>query len=157
MQVQEIMSKEPDCCLPGDSAQKAAKLMQQLDVGVVPVLKSGLEQKVIGIVTDRDLCLKVIVEGLDPASVRVEECMTGKVVSCRPRDDVQQAAKLMAEYQVRRLPVVDDNDTIVGVVSLGDIAYNEALEPARTGERLKEISEPSEEASKPRAEKESKG
>jgi CBS domain-containing protein len=156
MKVREIMTKDPDCCLPGDSAQKAAKIMKQVDVGVVPVIASGLDQKVVGIVTDRDLCLNVIAEGRDPARVTVEACMTGKVVSCRPNDDVQRAAHLMQENQIRRIPVVDDDGTIIGIVSLADIAQGEAVEPARTGETLKEVSEPASEASKPRAAQESK-
>jgi CBS domain-containing protein len=153
MKVQEIMTKDPDCCLPSDSAQKAAKIMKQADVGVVPVVATGLDQKVVGIVTDRDLCLSVVAEGSDPASVTLEKCMTGKIVSCQPNDDIQRAAQLMEENQIRRIPVVNEDNEIIGIVSLADIAQSAA---SRAGETLKEVSEPSAEASKPRSQQESK-
>ena len=152
MKVQEIMTKDPDCCLPKDSVQKAAKIMKIIDAGVVPVVASGLNQKVIGIVTDRDLCLGVIAEGRDPATAMVEECMTGKVIICRPNDELQHAVRLMEENQIRRIPVVEDDGTLVGIISLADIAQAEMVDPAKAGNTLKGVSEPSVAASKPRAE-----
>jgi CBS domain-containing protein len=137
MRVQEIMTKDPDCCLPNDSVQKAAKIMKIIDAGVVPVVASGLDQKVIGIVTDRDLCLGVIAEGRDPATPTVKECMTGKVIICRPNDELQHAVRLMEENQIRRIPVVEDDGTLVGIISLADIAQAKMVDPAKAGNTLK--------------------
>jgi len=142
MKVKEIMTKDPDCCLPNDSVQKAAKIMKVIDAGVVPVVASGLNQKVIGIVTDRDLCLGVIAEGRDPATAMVKECMTGKVIICRPNDEVQHAGRLMEENQIRRIPVVEDDGTLVGIISLADIAQAEMVDPAKAGTTFREVSEP---------------
>jgi CBS domain-containing protein len=152
MQVQEIMTKDPDCCLPDDSVQKAAKIMKIIDAGVVPVVASGLDQRVVGIVTDRDLCLGVIAEGRNPIGATVKECMTGKVIICRPGDEVHHAARLMEENQIRRIPVVGIDGTLVGIISLADIAQDERVDPAKAAETQKEVSEPTVAASKPRAE-----
>src|SRR6202030_4379907 len=104
MQVQEIMTANPECCMPGDSAKKAAAIMKATDAGVVPVVRDGIDLQLVGIVTDRDLCLTVIAEGRDACSVKLEECMAKKPVSCHPEDDVQHVSNLMAVNQIRRIP-----------------------------------------------------
>jgi|SRR3954451_8165629 len=152
MQVQEIMTAAVECCTPEDLAQRAAEIMREADIGVIPVLVSKDDPKVVGIVTDRDLCMAVVATGRDPRQVRVQDCMTGKVVSLRPEDNVRDAADLMAEKQVRRLPVVNERGAILGIVSLADIAHSP--EPAsEVGETVHDVSEPTPEPSVPRAEK----
>jgi CBS domain-containing protein len=150
MQVQEIMTTAVQCCTPEDSARKAAELMREADSGVIPVLRSAEDPLVIGIVTDRDLCMSVIAEGRDPNAVPVSECMTNEVVSCKVEDDVERAADLMAEKQIRRLPVVDDRGAIFGIISLADIAQSQEDDSEVAG-ALHDISESTPEASIPRS------
>jgi CBS domain-containing protein len=149
MQVQEIMTAAVECCTPEDTAQKSAEIMKNADTGVVPVLAAENNPKVLGIVTDRDLCLSVVAAGRNPREVQVRECMSARIVACRPEDDVRRIAGMMADNQVRRMPVVDNDGGIVGIVSLADITREGALE-AKSAEALREISEPSGQASKPR-------
>lgn len=149
MKVQEIMTTAVECCLPSDSARKAAEFMREADAGVVPVIAAQDDPKVIGIVTDRDLCMDVVAAGRHPNEVRVENCMTRKLVVCHPDDEVERAADLMAEKQIRRIPVVDEKGGIMGIVSLSDVARS-SRSSADIGEALHDISEPTPEPSLPR-------
>jgi CBS domain-containing protein len=150
MQVQEIMTTAVECCTPNDTAQRAAEIMREADTGVVPVLAGENEPKVIGIVTDRDLCMAVIASARDARQVRVQECMTGKIVTVRPEDEVDRTADLMAEKQVRRLLVVNKCGAILGIVSLADLAQS-PQQAAAVGEAVSDISERTPEPSMPRA------
>jgi CBS domain-containing protein len=129
MKIGEIMTLDPICCSLEDTAEQAASLMQELDVGVLPVVESDKCFKVVGIVTDRDLCLKVVAEGRDARQVRVLECMTPAVICCHRDDQVQAVIELMQTYKVRRLPVVDQENRIEGIISTADLAL-------RTGEGI---------------------
>jgi CBS domain-containing protein len=149
MQVQEIMTAAVECCTPEDTAQKSAEIMKSADTGVVPVLAAENNPKVLGIVTDRDLCLSVVATGRNPREVQVRECMSARIVACHPEDDVRHIAGMMADNQVRRMPVVDHDGGIIGIVSLADITREGTLE-GKSAEALREISEPSGQASKPR-------
>lgn len=149
MQVNEIMTAAVECCVPEDSSQKAAEIMKNADTGVVPVLAGEDNPKVVGIITDRDLCLGVVAGGRSPREVHVKECMTGRVVTCHPEDDVRRVADMMAENQIRRMPVVDKDGGIVGIVSLADISQEDRME-SKSGKALRDISEPTGEASRPR-------
>ena len=151
MKVKEIMTTSPACCLPSDSSARAARIMKDMDTGVVPVIDDETTRKVIGVVTDRDLCLEVIAEAKDPETVQVRDCMGRTVVSCTGDDDVEKALDLMRDNQVRRIPVVDRKGTIQGIVSLADVMNRMEVAPDKTKEALKNISEPSDDASKPRA------
>jgi predicted transcriptional regulator len=111
----------------------------------------------MGVVTDRDLCIGVIAqrppgtEGVNPTNIPVKLCMTAKVVYCSPADDVEKVLDLMQENQVRRVLVVDEHNTLQGVVSLADLMNRGNVSKGETRETLKRISEPTAEASKPRA------
>ncbi|MGH7905295.1 MAG: CBS domain-containing protein [Candidatus Binataceae bacterium] len=149
MHVREIMTTAVECCTPKDTSQAAAEIMKNADTGVVPIISGENDPRVVGIVTDRDLCLGVIASGRDPRQVHIQDCMTNKVVSCHSEDDVKQAAHTMAENQIRRLPVIDGKGEIIGIVSLGDIAESDSqLNDSKT---LRDISQPTSQASKPRA------
>jgi CBS domain-containing protein len=117
----DIMTNDPVSCAPGDVVEKAANLMRQNDVGPVPVVD---DDKLVGIVTDRDLTLKVLAEGRDPKRTRVQDVMTREVVTCRTDDDVQKALEAMSEHQIRRIPVVDEEDRLVGMIAQADVATN---------------------------------
>ncbi|HLO29672.1 MAG TPA: CBS domain-containing protein [Anaerolineales bacterium] len=136
----EVMTKNPVCCLPNDSVAKAAELMQGEDIGSIPVIENEQSRKLVGIVTDRDLALKIVAAALDAKSTRVEVVMTRKVVTCLASDDLQKALDAMAEHQLRRIPVVDNNNKIVGIIAQADVATR-ADQPEKTAEMVKEISQ----------------
>lgn len=136
----EVMTKNPVCCLPNDSVTKAADLMKSGNIGSIPVIENEQTQKLVGIVTDRDLALKIIAEGRDAKSTKVEGVMTHKVITCHADDDLQKALDAMAEHQLRRIPVVDNNHRIVGIIAQADVATR-AGQPEKTAEMVKEISQ----------------
>jgi CBS domain-containing protein len=138
----EVMTKDPVCCVPTDTVDRAAQIMKAEDVGSVPVVEDQQTHKLIGIITDRDLALKVVAEERDPLGTRVEEVMTRNPVTCRPDDKLQRALQLMAENQVRRIPVVDEDGRIIGIIAQADMATRIG-EPTKTAEVVREISEPS--------------
>ena len=136
----EIMTKNPEYCLPTDSVMKAAQLMKSEDVGPIPIVDGKDGKKLAGIVTDRDLAVNVVAEGLDPKTTQVGEVMSKGLVTCKENDDVQTALKLMQENQVRRIPVVDDRDHLRGIIAQADVATK--LGSARaTGKTVEQISD----------------
>jgi CBS domain-containing protein len=136
----EVMTENPACCLPDDMAAEAAKLMKSGNIGSVPVIENRQTRKLVGIVTDRDLALKIVAEERDAKSTNVRAVMTGKVVTCRADDDLQVALDAMAEHQLRRIPVVDGEHRILGIIAQADVATR-ANQPEKTAEMVKEISQ----------------
>jgi len=136
----EVMTKNPVCCLPNDIVAEAAKLMKSGNIGSIPVIENEQTKKLIGIVTDRDLTLKIVAEGLDAKSTKVEAVMTRKVVTCLAGDDLQKALDAMAEHQLRRIPVVDNDNKVVGIIAQADVATR-VDQPEKTAEMVKEISQ----------------
>ena len=136
----EVMTKNAVCCLPNDSVAKAAELMKSENIGSIPVIENEQTQKLVGIVTDRDLALKIVAEGRDATSTKVEAVMTHKVVTCRAEDDLQKALDAMAEHQLRRIPVVDDDNKILGIIAQAVVATR-VDQPEKTAEMVKEISQ----------------
>ncbi len=141
MKCSDVMTEDLVYCMPGDSAMNAAQLMKQEDVGPVLVVEEGHGKVLVGIVTDRDLALKVVGEGRDPQRTPVKDVMSKKLVTCRADDNIEQAMSAMAQYQLRRIPVVADGMKLVGIISQADIARENA--PEKTGEVVKEISQQS--------------
>ena len=136
----EIMTKDPECCLPSDSVMKAAQLMKSEDVGPIPIVDDKDDMKLTGIVTDRDLAIKVVAEARDPRTTQIEEVMSEGLVTCRENDDVQSVLKLMQDNQVRRIPVVDKNDHLVGIIAQAGVATRLG-EPRATGKVVEQISD----------------
>ena len=136
----DVMTDNPVYALPDDTVEKVAQLMKKEDIGPVPVVDDEQNKRLVGIVTDRDLALKVVAEGRDPQTTKVEEVMTRKLITSRPDDDVESAMKAMAQYQLRRIPVVDDHNRLVGIISQADVATR-VDEPEKTAEVVKEISQ----------------
>lgn len=136
----EVMTKNPVCCAPADMAAKAAEQMKSENVGSIPVIESEQTRKLVGIVTDRDLALKVVAAGLDGKSTKVESIMTRQVVTVHADDDVQKALDAMAQHQLRRIPVVDSDNQILGIISQADVATR-VDQPEKTAEVVKEISQ----------------
>ncbi len=140
---EEVMTKSPVCCLPEDMVVKAAQLMKRENVGSIPVIENEQNKKLVGIVTDRDLTLKIVAEGRDVKSIKVEAVMTRKVVTCRAEDNLQKALDAMSEHQLRRIPVVDNDNKILGIISQADVATR-IDQPEKTAEMVKQISQANE-------------
>ena len=138
----EVMTKNPVCCLPNDMVADVAELMNSGNIGSIPVIENVQTKKLIGIVTDRDLTLKIVAKGLDAKSTKVEAVMTRKVVTCLADNDLQKALDAMAEHQLRRIPVVDADNKIVGIIAQADVATR-VDQPEKTAEMVKEISQAS--------------
>ena len=136
----EVMTKNPVCCLPIDNVAGAAGLMRNGNIGSIPVIEDEQTRKLVGIVTDRNLALKIVAEGRDANSTQVETVMTRKVVTCHAEDDLQKALDAMAEHQLRRIPVVDNDYRVVGIIAQADVATR-ADQPGKTAEMLKDISQ----------------
>jgi CBS domain-containing protein len=136
----DVMTLEPICCLISDTATKAASLMKDANIGPILVVEDPESKKLIGIVTDRDLALKVVAEGKDSNSITLRDIMTRDPVRCREDEDIQGVLERMSAYQVRRIPVVDGENRIVGIISQADIA-NRISNPETVGEVVQEISE----------------
>lgn len=122
MKVRDVMKKDPVCCIAQNSALDAAWLMKSHNYGCLPVVSGPTTNRLIGIVTDRDLCMAVIPRGLSPSSVTVSAAMTKTPFTCGPDDDVETCAAMMRMHSVRRVPVVDDNGACIGLVSHTDLA-----------------------------------
>ena len=136
--VREAMTGNPESVDQDATVQEAVRTMRELNVGAVPVVGGG---RVAGIVTDRDVTVRVIAENRRPAAVRVQEIASTDVVTVTPDTDMNEASALMARHQVRRLPVVEDG-RLVGMLSLGDLSVEGNTQEA--GEALREISTPAE-------------
>lgn len=136
----DIMTETVVTCTPRSTIVEVAQLMKNEDIGPVLIVSNDDDKTLVGIVTDRDLVLKVIAEGLDPQATNVEQVMSKKLVTCREDDDVDAAMNAMAQFQLRRIPVVGENMQLVGIISQADVATR-AGEPEKTAEVVKEISE----------------
>jgi CBS domain-containing protein len=136
----EVMTNNPVCCLSNDMVVKAAQIMKTGNVGSVPVIDNEKTRKLIGIVTDRDLALKIVAEGKDPKSTKVAVVMSAKVVSCLSEDDLQKAMDSMSKNQLRRIPIIDKTGMILGIISQADVATR-IDKPKRTAAMVKEISQ----------------
>jgi CBS domain-containing protein len=136
--LKEIMTPDVDVVSPDATAEDASVKMRDLNVGAVPVCD---EVGLIGMVTDRDLVVRVMAERRDPKAVRVGEAMTPEVIFCMEDDDAEKAAHIMAQKQIRRLPVLSKDKKLVGIVSLGDLAVN-AADRETGGRVLERVSQP---------------
>ena len=136
--VSEVMSTDVQTVSPDDTIEEAAQEMRDGDFGLVPVVE---DEQLVGVVTDRDIAIRAVAEGKDPCTP-VSEVMSEGVVWVNEDDSVEDAARIMSEHQIRRLPVVDSEQHLVGIVSLGDFAVDSSeIEPVV--EALSDISRPS--------------
>ena len=135
--VRDVMTPNPECVTEKDSIQDVARIMKKQDTGVVPVVDG---KKVIGMVTDRDIVVRGIAEGKDCSSLRVNEIMTKHVRSVKEDASVSEVLDLMSKAEIRRVPVVNDKNELVGIVSLGDVATN-TNQDGPVGQAIEQISE----------------
>jgi CBS domain-containing protein len=137
----DVMTREPVGCEPADSIPRVAQLMKSEDVGAVPVVESKTSRKLVGIVTDRDIVVKVVAGGRTVENATARDAMTNNPVTCREDDDVSKAVALMAERKVRRIPIVDGSGVLQGIIAQADIATRVHRDQT-TGELVEAISEP---------------
>lgn len=138
MKLKEIMTTDVEVVAPTGTVFDAAKKMRDLDVGVLPVCDG---QRLVGMITDRDVTIRATAEARDPSSTLVRDCMTPELVYCFEDQSEVEAERIMAEKQIRRLPVLTREKQLAGIVSLGDIA-TKCGQVQETGRTLREISEP---------------
>src|SRR5215469_16268898 len=128
MKVREGMTPNPICCLATDSAQKVAAILRKQDVGSIPVVTDHESRKLIGIITDRDLCCSVVADGLDPKKTAIEKFVTLNPIACREGENLTHCETLMQEHRVRRIPIVDGDGRLIGIVSQAGLALKDKPE-----------------------------
>jgi CBS domain-containing protein len=134
--IREVMSSKPSAIEADKSVADAAKLMRDEDVGLAPVVEGD---RLVGTLTDRDITVRVVAEGKDPQSTTVREVASTDLVTVDPEQDLDEAVRLMAQHQVRRLPVVEEDGRLVGVVAQADVARQ--ADDRQTGEVVERISQ----------------
>lgn len=135
-QIRDLMTENPSSCAPNTPVVEAAKVMAREDVGSIPVVDGG---RLVGVVTDRDLVVRVLAEGRDPENTTVGDVASSDVATVSPDESLDQALTLLALHQVRRLPVVE-GDQLVGIVAQADVALH--ADEVQTGEVVEQISKP---------------
>ncbi len=138
MRVADVMSREVELVSPDATVQEAATVMAEYDVGAVLIGEQG---RLDGILTDRDILLRTVVNGLDPSRIKARDVMSSTLFVCRDDDTLEQAFRQMSERQVRRLPVVDRDGGLVGIVTLSDLGRHGA-DPRLASEALRDLAEP---------------
>jgi CBS domain-containing protein len=138
MRVSQVMTRNAECIAPDATLQDAAGKMKNLDIGSLPVCDSD---RLVGVITDRDIAVRSSAEGHDPTRDRVRDTMTPGIVYCFEDQDAEEAARLMRDKQIRRLPVLNRDKRLIGIVSLGDLAV-EAHNDKLAGRTLEDVSKP---------------
>jgi CBS domain-containing protein len=134
-QVREAMTSNPRTVTSDSSIAEAARLMRDEDTGIAPITEG---ERLVGVITDRDVAIKVVAEGKDPETTKVTQIAATNLVTIDPEQDLDEALRLMAQHQVRRLPVVEEDGKIVGILAQADVAQH--ADASRTGEVVEEIS-----------------
>ncbi len=122
VKARQVMTPNPICCIPTDTAQGVAALLRDHDVGCLPVVKDHISRKLVGIITDRDLCCAVVAAGVEAKAILIRCLLSKNPVKCHMDDDLESCIAAMEHHQVRRLPVVDDHGHCVGIISQADLA-----------------------------------
>lgn len=142
MKAQDIMSRNPSTVTPSTRVRQAAKLMKEQDVGIVPVVEEGGSgNRLVGLLTDRDIAIRLVAEGRDPDLVEVRELMSTSPKTARADDDVATVMDLMGREQIRRVPIVDERGSLLGIVAQADIVI-EAKDDAKAERTVEKISQP---------------
>lgn len=140
MDVNEIMSRNPVCCTPDTNLQEVARLMCDHDCGEIPVVADQSSRHVVGVITDRDITCRTVARGRNPLMLTAKDCMTTRVVTARTGTTLEECCRLMEDQQIRRVPVVANGGTCIGIVSQADIARRAPFN--KTAEVVAEISRP---------------
>ena len=142
MKAQDIMSKDPMCVTPETPLVEAARIMKDENIGVVPVVESDGSKRLVGVLTDRDIAIRAEAEARDGPTTSVGHVMTADVRTSRANDSVDDVMELMGREQVRRIPIVDDRGTLVGIIAQADIVI-EARDNKKAERTVEQISQPS--------------
>jgi len=140
MKIKKVMSENPVCCLATDSAQSVARMMCERNIGSIPVVGDQQSKQLLGMITDRDLCCSVVAGGLDPKTTPIQKFITANPITCRDGENIDKCEQVMQKHQVRRVPVVDGQNHIIGIVSQADLALKG--KPERLPKTIAEISKP---------------
>jgi CBS-domain-containing membrane protein len=138
MRVEQIMARPVQHCRPEDALAHAARLMWDHDCGCLPVVSGDNVTRVVGVITDRDICMHALFQGKSLQQLRVSDAMAAQVQVCRPADSLADAEKKMRDARVRRLPVIDEHDALVGMISLADLAQEGMRERAAASPEVTE-------------------
>ncbi|HKE31506.1 MAG TPA: CBS domain-containing protein [Candidatus Angelobacter sp.] len=138
IRARHVMTPDPVCCLPTDTAQHAAAILRDRRIGAIAVVHDHESRKLMGVVTDRDLCCSVVASNLEGKGILVRQVLTKNPVTCNTEDALEDCIALIERYHVRRLPVVDGKGRIVGIVSLTDLARK--VPPQSVSKALVEVS-----------------
>jgi len=138
MQVREVMTETPVSCPPDAPLADVARMMAEHDCGEIPVV-DGHGRRPVGVITDRDITLRAVAKGRNPAELTARDCMTSPVFTVKPDDSIEDCCQLMESHQVRRVPVVDKDGSLCGIVSQADVALRAN---GRVDEVVKEVSRP---------------
>src|SRR5579885_2894370 len=141
MTCRDLMTPNPACCMPRDTVVTAAMLMKNNDVGSVPVILDRDSMRVVGMITDRDIAMRVVADQRDYYNTHVEDVMSKDVVTCSADDDYDEVIEAMKQHQIRRIPVVDSNKRLCGIIAIADVA-REAPEEEEVGDVVHRVSEP---------------
>lgn len=141
----DLMTENPESVTPDTSLADAAKKMRELDVGIIPVVDAGESRRLRGVITDRDIAVRAVAEGKDAKSTKVSDCMTAEVRTCNKNDSVEDVMRVMRDSQVRRVPITDRENRLVGIVAQADLAVDLDDSPdtrTRVEETVERISQP---------------
>lgn len=141
MTVKDLMTADPTCCTMETSLEEVARMMVQCDCGEIPVVERQDLRKIVGVVTDRDIVTRAVAKGLNPLMLSAAAVLSTPAVTIKEHDTADEVIRLMETHQIRRVPVVDHNGEICGIVSLADIARQDSKK--QTGELVREVSTPS--------------
>lgn len=141
LSVKHLMSAEAACCMPDTSLREVAALMVDCDCGEIPVIESWESRKPVGVVTDRDIVCRFVAKGRDPLESTARDCMTSPVITVTPDMDLKTCVAIMAQHQIRRVPVVDEHGGLCGMLSQADIATRAQAEIS--AEMTERVSQPS--------------
>jgi CBS domain-containing protein len=144
MQAKDIMTPDPCCCAQDDTLRDCAKMMVDFDCGEIPV--TDAQGNPIGVITDRDICCRAVAKGMDTNNARVGDVMTTPAITVSLSDSEERCIGVMEEHMIRRVPVVDENGIVCGIVAQADIAKR--LAPQPVSHLLREVSEPTDHASR---------
>ena len=138
MQVEKLMTRQVKSCSPDDTLERAAQLMWDGDCGCLPVCVGNGINRVVGVITDRDICMSALFQGKSLHELQVSAAMAKQVLSCNASDAIADAEKTMREARIRRLPVVDGQGALVGIIGLADLAREAALERSASKQEITE-------------------
>lgn len=126
MNIKDIMTLNPTCCRPGATLQEVAQVMRDEDIGEVPVVEADGAKRLVGVVTDRDIVVRAIAAGREPSKSTAADCMTAPAITCNEGETLQECAQAMASHRIRRMPIIDENGELCGIVAQADLQATDA-------------------------------